>query len=112
MTNKYLEPGDIGSFDDIPMADMPSKKFPGMSDYTFRCPKCLGHGRWNLELNAYGHERHFVAGCSQCNGYGYVREQDSTHTHLWVQRNIGHCMHELTCSVPGCNRKILTDSSD
>src|SRR5262245_27893834 len=46
---------DATSFVGFPPKRKPTKLFP---DLTQKCPKCHGHGGWNLELNAYGRGDH------------------------------------------------------
>ena len=55
------------------------------SDEWVPCPVCNGYGMWNLQLDAYGHGKHFQAACSQCNSYGYV-PANSLHV---------MCIHEM-----------------
>jgi hypothetical protein len=91
------------------------------------CPKCLGHGGWNLQLNAYALKSkhrdhadtpenrhfysHFRASCDQCNGWGCVPEADAKCTHEFDGgRNVGRCLHECTCTK--CGKKQTVDSSD
>lgn len=79
-------------------------------DGSVQCPKCLGWGRHNLRLNAYGMGRHFRASCDQCNGWGHVPENDSHCIHEWGDRkNVGNCLSTYTCSKCGAKRDV--DSS-
>jgi hypothetical protein len=97
------------------------------------CPKCLGHGGWILQPNAYGEGIHFEAGCDQCNGYGWV-DGSTTHAtciHQWkeiggeriAQLNehraahmklvhFGNCYHIYECQTEGCGAIMAVDSSD
>ena len=94
---------------------------------TFQCPKCKGHGGWNLALNCYPlvgknysypdtpegrHERaHFRAGCSHCNGWGWVEEKDATHIHdMQHVAELGRCLNRYRCSI--CGKLEDVDSSD
>jgi len=70
--HKYLEPTDAGAFDGFVLR-VPERNL------TQLCPTCLGHGGWNLELDAYGKGRHFQAHCSSCNGWGYLKAGERPH---------------------------------
>lgn len=111
----YLEPHDVGAFDDYPLMDVIEDKSV--------CPKCKGHGGWNLRLNAYPlHEKentpenrhrysHFRASCDNCQGYGYVNNENANHIHKWTfVKNIGNCLNLYECS--GCGQNWQVDSSD
>jgi hypothetical protein len=76
------------------------------------CPVCAGHGGWHLKLDAYGPGRHFNANCFQCNGWGYVAgdSDNATCIHTFVERTVGRCLHEHTCTK--CGEKRIYDSSD
>ena len=114
MSDKYLEPTDPGAFDDFPPVSIPK----GL----VICPKCQGHGGWNLRLNAYSlhgypdtrenrhRYSHFRASCSSCWGYGYL-QPGQTCVHEWdYYRTIGRCLHEWKCVKCGAIREV--DSSD
>lgn len=88
------------------------------------CPRCLGYGGWNLELNAYGPGKHFRASCAQCNGWGHVDTHDRRDVeciHRFTERDdqfltlVGrkpfHCEHVWVC-MNGCGRWRVIDSSD
>jgi hypothetical protein len=102
--------------------------------FTHKCPKCKGHGGWNLKLNAYGlppgyknditnrHKySHFRAHCDQCNGWGYTAEP-STCIHQFDRElerveckerglyHAGRCWHVYECGK--CGKIISQDSSD
>lgn len=116
----YLKNTDDGAFEDYPLID-PLKAYEmGM---ILDCPKCKGHGGWNLKLNAYPlHGRpntpenrhlfsHFRAACDHCNGWGHVLPGDEDHIHEWEYiKNIGNCLNLYRCKV--CNRDWEIDSSD
>lgn len=89
------------------------------------CPKCKGHGGWNLRINAYPLPKdkaniaanrhthvHFRASCAQCNGWGYVEPGlDATCIHEdGPAVNVGNCLNNYTCTK--CGRTHTVDSSD
>lgn len=90
---------------------------------TKMCPRCQGHGGWNLKLNAYrlpeGAENtpfnrnryvHFHTLCGNCHGYGYVHESQ-TCVHDWeYSRGVGKCLTEYKCVH--CGKLQVIDSSD
>jgi hypothetical protein len=97
-------------------------KYPGHGRQK-KCPLCKGHGRWNLELNAYGKGVHFQQMCSQCRGFGYVESGslDATCIHEWKEighkeanelgvRTWGMCCHVYLCGK--CKKTSVEDSSD
>jgi hypothetical protein len=117
----YLNENSPEAFVDYPPA--PRHPLPaGM----VTCPRCKGHGGWNLKLNSYklpdGMEdtpenRHkyvnFRASCSNCNGWGYVRadSRDATCIHKYEHSaNVGNCLNNYKCSK--CEKEICVDSSD
>lgn len=117
----FLNPTDPDAFVDYPLQS--AEEAATNINCTHLCPKCKGHGGWNLELNAYplnGKEdtpenrhkhSHFRAFCSQCEGWGYVREEDQDHVHDWVHaRNVGNCLNVFKCSI--CDKEREVDSSD
>ena len=80
--------------------------------YKIECPRCKGHGGWNLSVNAYPlhsredtpenrhRYRHFRAACDHCNGWGYVSEQTASKCsgHEWVRtETLGRCYHRQKC---------------
>lgn len=90
---------------------------------TVECPRCKGHGGWNLELNAYSlHDKedtaenrhkfsHFRACCNHCNGWGYVSPKETCPGHEWKHvRNLGRCYDQYQCTV--CEAISNVDSSD
>lgn len=114
--NTYLEPTDKEAFVDHPTM-CPSPE----TGLTVECPQCKGHGGWNLELNAYPLRdkadtprnrhlfSHFRASCSNCWGWGYVRQEED-HVHEWNRtRNVGNCQNIWECEV--CGKEITVDSS-
>jgi hypothetical protein len=114
----YLKPTDPRAFVDHDR--MPADE-AAQSGLTVECPQCKGHGGWNLELNAYPlHGKadtprnrhlfsHFRASCSNCWGWGYVRQEED-HVHEWNRtRNVGNCQNIWECEV--CGKEITVDSS-
>ena len=112
----YIKPTDPDAFVDWPRQS-PTEWA------SIECPQCKGHGGWNLSLNQYPlHDKedtpearhlfsHFRSNCGQCNGYGFVREEDSGHIHDWDRvQNAGNCLNLYACSV--CGKKWEVDSSD
>ena len=112
----YLEPSDTGAFTDWPTPR------PVPADHK-TCPKCTGHGGWNLVLNAYSlHGRpdtpenrhlysHFRTICGTCNGWGYVHQDMNCPDHKWVyERKLGRCYHLYRCE--SCGRTSEVDSGD
>jgi RecJ-like exonuclease len=116
---KYTGPDHPDAFVDYPLA--PKPHYEGM--FTDEpCPRCKGHGGWNLQVNAYslhGKEdtpenrhlfAHFRAMCGSCNGWGYMRV-GQTCAHEWGSpRTVGRCLTEWTCVH--CGEKTQVDSSD
>ncbi|MCI0461143.1 MAG: hypothetical protein L0Z62_29705 [Gemmataceae bacterium] len=101
--------------------DIPLQQPPGIGGLVHVCPKCRGHGRWNLRLDAYGPGKHFQCGCGQCNGWGFVGESDWRCVHDYREltpaecgtRGIPHygmCWHVLECVT--CGRCLSYDSGD
>jgi len=117
---KYLEPTDPDAF-----LDFPKKEFdPKYPDMKFECPKCFGHGGWNLRINAYGllpgmedtaknrhNHSHFRSHCTQCNGWGWVIEAKTKCIHeLRLIKNTGRCLNLYGCTK--CDHTEEWDSSD
>lgn len=115
--NDFLEPDHPDAFRDYPKMDR--TEYGPTGD---ECPKCKGHGGWNLRLNAYPlHDMedtpenrhrysHFRASCGACWGWGYLQE-GQTCAHEWVnKRTVGNCLHEWECTKCGATREV--DSSD
>jgi len=100
-------------FTDIPIQDPPDwleKKFTAL------CPKCKGHGLWNLRLNQYKshipQDRHFRQSCSNCNGWGWVDKHSRDAICLHEYKHTGSYYthdHEYTCQK--CGKQIRVDSS-
>jgi len=89
-------------------------------DKLFLCPVCKGYGGWNLTLNAYGPGKHFRASCSQCNGWGWVTEEDRDCIHEVEELSMaqcreikvmhfGNCYHVYRCLK--CGQISAVDSS-
>lgn len=115
----YLEPTDEGAFMDFPA---PREKPAHMADSVL-CPKCHGHGGWNLKLNAYPlhsyadtpenrhRYSHFRASCSQCNGWGWTEADNVDCIHDYApHRTLAAYTHESKCTK--CGHTVVYDSSD
>jgi hypothetical protein len=114
---EYLSPTDPGAFLD-------HEKLKPAHGMTKECPRCLGHGGWNLRLNAYKMPPgkaftpanrklyvHFNASCDHCNGWGYVHPNVTCPGHQWVEiKTIANCLHLMECKV--CKAQWEMDSSD
>jgi hypothetical protein len=123
----YLTPEDPDAFLDMEKNGLPGLKYADMAAYTVECPKCKGHGYWNLRINQYQNaepsKRHFRAMCTQCNSWGYVKPGlDTACIHEWKEvsgaraselgvPHYGNCYHVYECSK-GCGRTMSHDSSD
>lgn len=110
-----------GAFQDIP------KRWPDadpQKDTSLRveCPRCHGHGKFNLELDAYGKGRHFQSMCGQCNGWGSVVKGSLDETCIHERREVeqsecrkrgivhhGMCWHVNECKK--CGQLSAYDSS-
>lgn len=128
MSSKYLNPGDPGSFDDWKKKEI--DPYYGKIGYTQECPRCRGHGGWNLLVNAYplhSYENtsenrhmfsHFRALCEICSGYGYVNPNQNNLNpecvqdgHKWsLVENLGRCYNRYKCLTCGITQDV--DSSD
>jgi hypothetical protein len=117
--NGFMTPEHPDAFLDYPPVVKPSADY-GLSDTP--CPRCHGHGGWNLKINAYPLHRyedtaenrhryaHFRSLCPSCNGWGFMRE-GQTCAHEWGSaRSVGRCLTEWTCIH--CGVKSIVDSSD
>ena len=110
MTTTYLP--DASNFDGIPVMDM--SKYPEKNKFV-PCPKCQGHGKWNLKLNAYGPGKHFQGACGQCWSWGFVApgSLDETCLHTFkaiAPRDRFRCSHTIECTT--CKRQISYSSDD
>jgi hypothetical protein len=116
---EYLTSEHPDAFIDFPEILKPQEKY----GYTKLCCVCKGHGGWNLKLNAYKLHNmentaenrhkysHFRAGCSHCNSWGYVQEDEMCDGHNWVfNKTISMCYTEYKCSK--CSKISTVDSSD
>lgn len=93
-------------FTDIPLRPVREGHVP--------CPKCHGHGRWNLLLNEYGPGKHFQQGCSQCWSWGDVKADslDVTCLHTWTPiapSQPWRCWHTDRCTTCGTTRDYSSD---
>ena len=90
---------------------------------TKECPRCKGHGGWNLLLNAYNmhgmedtaenrHKfAHFRQMCGHCYGWGYVAPEEDCPGHDWKHvATIGRCLNRYECIH--CQQISDVDSSD
>lgn len=99
----YLKPGDPHSFDRISLQE----KRDYMKDNYATCPKCLGHGAWNMSASANASKFH----CTKCNGYGYVhRAHGACACEMEHLRNVGNCLNEYKCKK--CGSVQTWDSGD
>ena len=102
--------------------DYPGIKKPEYG-HTKLCPKCKGHGGWNLRLNAYSLHNypntaenrhrysHFKCMCSHCSGWGYVLPTETCPGHEWqFLQNLGRCYNRYKCLI--CGKTSDVDSSD
>lgn len=126
--NHYLSPRDPDAF-----VDFPKKEIDSLCESigrTTECPRCMGHGGWNLSLNSYplhSHEDtpenrhrygHFRSMCDICSGYGYVRPSQNNlnpecveNGHGWkFDCNLGKCYNRYKCVTCGIFQDV--DSSD
>ncbi len=114
----YLEPTHPDAFIDFPKLNKPDHGH----DY-IECPKCFGHGGWNLAINAYPmrncedtpenrHKyKHFRSSCSQCNSWGWLHPDKAKCIHdLTWSKNVGRCLNEYKCLK--CDHTEVWDSSD
>ena len=94
---------------------------PEWLEHPAECPVCKGYGMWNLTIDAYGKGRHFQQGCFQCNGHGWVEEEDRMCIHEWTEltpkeagargvKHWGMCWHVYECIK--CKQTRSVDSSD
>jgi|SRR5215831_1917645 len=128
---RYLEPGEPGSFTDLPL--LPVSDILRTMGATHLCPLCKGHGGWVLTPNAYklppdtlntpsnrARYCHFRAHCSQCNGWGYVDTESALCLHSYSEistarcreldiPHYGSCYHVYECTK--CGRTMAQDSS-
>lgn len=69
---KPCGPTDPEAFTGIPIMHTPS-----YADVL--CPKCHGHGSWNIMLNAGGPSRNLTQDCDRCNGDGWIESNGEVH---------------------------------
>lgn len=115
---------DATDFTDQPIQERPDLRFPGSKPGPWvHCPKCLGHGRWNLTLDAYGpkpgdssgQRQHFQASCGQCWGWGWVEagSLDATCLHQFSEVTPDQpfrCSHTIRCAQ--CDQRRSYSSDD
>jgi hypothetical protein len=128
---EYLTVNHPDAFLDHPEKAQPVEHHP---EWTVKCPACLGHGGWNLRVNAYPlhqHENtpenrhlhaHFRCHCSQCSGWGWTTPADAGCVHDYAKQlsykecqergiyHAGSCWHVYECSK--CGSTLSEDSSD
>lgn len=119
MIKKYIDHTNENAFTDFPPID---KEYCQKLGLLHECPKCKGHGGWNLLLNAYPLHHHpntqenrhkfsnFRARCDHCAGWGFTKNP-SDHIHTWVKdKVIGRCLTQHRCTQ--CDMIWTIDSSD
>lgn len=109
--DRYLKPTDKGAFKDMKVRGKATAIDKGTQNL-IKCPKCKGYGGWHLKIDAYGKDKHFDAGCDQCNSWGWVNKdsKDATCLHKWGSDH-GKCMFEHTYMCTKCGTEI-TQYSD
>ena len=116
----YLTPDHADAFKDLEkLAPEPAGKMLGQyvakprcdSVPVTECGKCKGHGKWNLELDAYGPGRNFRASCNNCTGWGYVEASQGSHVHDW-DAGVALSMHNTRYTCTTCGQTRDVDSSD
>lgn len=121
----YMTPDNKDAYLDFPTPEARLETFKRLrpGDTPHLCPKCHGHGGYNLALNAYHMPQgkddtsenrhryvHFCASCTQCTGWGYT-DEPTTCIHTWTKpKPIGNCLTCYTCSK--CGITTTVDSSD
>lgn len=112
-----LTPDDPEAFLDYPAKD----RAAWMVDYR-PCPKCKGHGGWNLNVNVYKNHyedtpenrhrfSHFRCTCDTCNGWGWISPKQTCTDHNWVHvANLGRCYNRYKCTKCGAIDDV--DSGD
>jgi hypothetical protein len=125
-TTNYRPDGylpDATDYTDISVKDRPDLRFPSMAgDSYVLCPKCHGHGCWNLKLHAYapapgdprGKRQHFQAACGQCWGWGWVEagSRDATCLHSYgaiAPNQPFRCWHTIRCTTCGETKSYSSD---
>jgi len=114
----FLTPDHPDAFLDHP------RKEPWLN-YTVECPRCRGHGGWNLSINSYNlHGKpdtpenrhrysHFRKICDHCGGHGYVSKETAAKCsgHEWkFLQNLGRGYDQYKCIH--CGQINAYDSSD
>lgn len=107
----YLTPESPEAFADFP----PPKTVNA-------CPKCKGHGGWNLTLNAYplhSYENtpenrhihsHFRQSCFNCSGNGETLDTCEHEFREVPKAGLFRCEHAYRCVK--CGQERIVDSSD
>jgi hypothetical protein len=114
---QYMTPEHPDAFTDMDVHGSPDMRFTDMPGPWVRCPKCKGHGGWNLLLNQYPSDipahRHFRAACMQCNGWGWVKQDsvDATCIHDLKEVPTGRMFDHRYVCTKGCGKDFTVDSS-
>lgn len=107
----YLDENHPDAFRDFPAK--PEK--PSFMPDAVECPRCKGHGGWNLDLNCYplhGYDDtpenrhrygHFRAGCPQCGGHGWTNDVACVHDFAEVG-SVAMFQHVHRCQKCGVER--------
>ena len=119
---EYLTPEHPDAFLDFPPIEGLRKGYFDPEKHK-DCPRCQGHGGWNLRLNAYplhGKEStpenrhkhsHFRASCNHCNGWGFIDKDENCPGHKWKhEANLGNCYNRYRCIH--CGKTWCIDSGD
>lgn len=105
----YMTPDHPDAFKGMRLRPHPGReRWPDIKHW---CPKCRGYGGWNLMLEPG--RRPFRTNCGQCNGWGWVNDEDLACIHEWKEDNDyrgGRCMHKYQCTK--CPATQVVDSSD
>lgn len=121
--NQYMTPDHPDAFLDWP------KPAASPANREQLCPRCQGHGGWNLLLNQYRlppnsvrgrypdtpENRHiychFRSQCGHCAGWGWVSRDEKCTGHDWeLVANTGRCLNMYRCVH--CDARQEVDSSD
>lgn len=112
----FLDENSPDAHTDFPVKPERPDHLPGSQE----CPRCKGHGGWNLRLNAYPlhnlpdtpetrhRNAHFRANCPQCNGYGWTDDIACIHEFVRVG---SVAMHEHIDRCAKCATERIYDSS-
>lgn len=116
MSQTFMNETHAEAFTDFPEKPECPPHMPDASE----CPRCQGHGGWNLRLNAYPlhgladtpanrhRNSHFRASCPQCNGYGWTYDTECIHDFVRVG---SVAMHQHIDKCQKCGLEQVCDSS-